>query len=59
MPNLFILVICSAADSWFLEVSNFLKCSSTLLRDFLVTLLGVLAKPTTKQWGNFLSFEFS
>jgi len=39
--------------------SNPLVLSSTLFKNLLVTLLGALANPTTKQCGNFLSFVFS
>jgi hypothetical protein len=63
-PSLFNLLSFSVNCSGllFLSViafSSTLVLSSTLFKNLLVTLLGALANPTTKQWGNFFSFVFS
>ena len=55
-PSLFNLFNLSAALGAF---SKALVLSSTFFKYLLVTCLGALDKPTTKQWGNFLSLVFS
>jgi hypothetical protein len=55
-PNFFKLLILSALFPW---DSNFWSKSFLFFKEALVTLLGALLIPTTKQWGYLLSLVFS